>query len=140
MYITVVGGRAFSVKGDEMIILEDGVWEATPKRMDNRTIQQNRALHLYCKQIADELNKKNIGVTAVLKPEVSFSMITVKEQLYKPILAALRGKNSTRQMNSKEMNEVYDVMNKVLGERFGIHIPFPSVDEMLIERQIKEMK
>ena len=138
MYITVVGGRAFSVKGDEMTILEDGVWEATPKRMDNRTVQQNRALHLYCKQVAEELNKKGIGVTAVLKPEVSFNMITVKEQLYKPILAALRGKNSTRQMTSKELNEVYDVMNKVLGERFGIHVEFPSIESLLFEKQLKE--
>lgn len=134
MYITIVGGRAFSVEGDAMTILEDGVWEATKKRINNRTLQQNRAIHLYCKHVAEALNNNGHTVTAVLKPEVKFSMLTVKEQLYKPILSALRGKNSTAQATTSEMNNVYDVMNKALSEKFGVHIPFPSVDT-LIQKQ-----
>ncbi len=137
MYITVVGGRAFSVKDDVMTILEDGVWEATKKRMDNRTVQQNRAIHLYCKQVAEALNENDLPVVAVLKPEINFSMLTVKEQLYKPILAALRGKESTTQINTNEMNDVYDVMNKALSEKHGLHIAFPSVESMLMEQKLK---
>ena len=137
-YITVVSGRAFSVESDVMTILPDGVWEVTKKRIDNRTVQQNRAIHLYCKQVAKALNENGHGVTAVLKPEISFSMMTVKEQLYKPILTALRGKESTTQIDTNEMNAVYDVMNKALGEKFGIFIPFPSVESMIFEQNYKD--
>ena len=136
-YITIVGGRAFSVEEDVMTILPDGVWEVTKKRINNRTVQQNRAIHLYCKQVAEALNESGHSVTYVLKPETSFSMLTVKEQIYKPILTALRGKESTTQINTDEMNAVYDVMNKALSQKFGLHIPFPSIESMLFEQNYK---
>ena len=125
-YITIVAGKAFSYQDDEMAPLEDGVYEVIEKRQDVRTVQQNRAVHLYCKQVAEALNDNGHSVVAVLKPDIQFSMITVKEQMFKPILTALRGKNSTTQMTTKEVDEVYHIMNKVLGEKWGIHIPFPD--------------
>lgn len=137
-YITIVAGKSFSYKDDELTLLEDGVYEVVEKRMDVRTVQANRALHLYCKQVAEALNNENLSVTAVLKPDIQFSMITVKEQLWKPILAALRGKESTTQMTSKEIDDVYHVMNKALGEKFGIHIDFPSVESMILNEKLKD--
>jgi len=111
-------------------IEEDKVYEVIEKRMDKRTVQQSRALHLYCKHVAESLNSKGLGVTAVLKPEIQFSMMTIKETLYKPILSALRGKDSTTQITTSEMNAVYDVMNKALSEKFGIFVSFPSQEEL----------
>ena len=137
----MIKDKPFLFYKDEMLPLDsDKVYEVIEKRTDKRSILQNRALHLYCKHVADALNEKGLGVTAVLKPEIQFSMLTIKEQLYKPILAALRGKESTTQMNTEEMNAVYDVMNKALSEKFGISVGFPSSDELNFEQNYRENK
>lgn len=138
-YIITIGSKPFLMEDDEMIPLEpDKVYEVVEKRLDKRTVQQNRALHLYCKQVAEALNNAGLTVTMVLKPEIQFSMITVKEQMLKPILTALRGKESTTQTTTQEINDVYDVMNKALSEKFGVNVPFPSIDSMLFEEQLND--
>jgi len=138
-YIISVKNKPFLFENDVMTPLDtDKVYEVIEKRTDKRTIVQNRSLHLYCKQVAEALNNRDLGVTAVLKPELKFSMLTVKEQLWKPILAALRGKESTTQMGTQEINDVYDVMNKALSQKFSIHVPFPSVDSMVFQQNYKD--
>jgi len=138
-YIITIGSKPFLMENDEMTPLEtDKVYEVVEKRLDKRTVQQNRALHLYCKQVAEALNNAGLTVTMVLKPEIQFSMVTVKEQMFKPILTALRGKESTTQMTSKEINDVYDVMNKALSQKFGIHVEFPSIESMMFKEQLKD--
>ena len=139
MKIAIIKGKAFEYREDNTLIpVDDCILEVKEKKVNSRTLAQNRSIHLYCKQVAQALNNNGHTVTAVLKPEIQFSMITVKEQLYKPILSALRGKESTTQITSKEMNDVYDVMNKALGERFGISIPFPSQEELNFNQNYKE--
>lgn len=94
-----------------------------------RTIQQNRALHKYFALVAATLNAENLGVTVVLKPDTEWSSDGVKEMLWKPVQKAVLGKASTTKLNRTEITDIYDVMNKVLSERFDIHIPFPNIEE-----------
>lgn len=137
-YIISIKDKPFLFEKDVMVPLDpDKVYEVIEKRTDKRTILQNRSIHLYCKQVAEALNEKGLGVTAVLKPEIQFSMLTIKEQLFKPILSALRGKDSTTQMDTHEINAVYDVMNKALSEKYGIHIEFPSEGSMIFQQNYK---
>lgn len=94
-----------------------------------RTTQQNRALHLFCRMLADELNSAGLDMKIVLKPEVAISWTdkTVKEYLWKPLMNALFLKDSTKEMTRQEPTEVWEHLNRHLGEKFGIRIPdFPS--------------
>ena len=73
---------------------DDGIMKflsCLPKR---RSKQQNKALHLFCKKIADELNEqgqtfKTIKVLDGQELEHHFSLSIVKEYIWKPIQLAL---------------------------------------------------
>ena len=70
--------------------------------MEQRTGQQNRALHLACKKLSDELNGKGLYMNVVLKPtyNIQWDEKMVKEHLHKPLLKAMYGKNSTTEMDT----------------------------------------
>lgn len=138
-FIVHINKKPFLAIDDTFTPLDTSkVYEVVEKRLDTRTVLANRAMHLYCKHVAKALNNRDLSVTAILKPEIKFTMITVKEQLFKPILSALRGKESTTQMTSNEITSVYDVMNKVLSEKFGISVDFPSQESLNFQQNYKD--
>jgi len=98
----------------------------TPKG-GTRTLNQNSASHLAFKLIADVLNDSGLDQRKVLKEniQIPWSQDSVKEMLFKPVMKAVTGKDSTTTLSTTEMSEVYDVLMQHLGERFGIYVPFP---------------
>lgn len=100
-----------------------------------RTKQQNKALHVLFSLLAEELNNNGLDMRKTLKPEVEipWSKMAVKEYLWRPIQQAQFAKKSTTELTTKEIDEVFDTINRHIGERFGIHIPFPSIEELLIQ-------
>jgi len=105
-----------------------------------RTLQQSKALHLYFTQLAEELNNNNLDMRTVLKPdiEIPWSATSVKNFLWRPIMKIQLGKDSTTELTTKEIDEVYDVINKHLGEQFGISIEFPSQESLINNSRIKD--
>jgi len=95
-----------------------------------RTTQQNKALHAYFQLIADSLNDAGLDMKAVLKPnvDISWSAGTVKDFLWRPIQTLQLGKRSTTELNTKDIDIIYDTINRHLGEKFGIHVAFPAND------------
>ncbi len=63
-----------------------------------------------------------------LKPgvEIPWSGNTVKDYLFRPIMKAQTGKDSTTELTTKEIDAVYDTLNRHLGEKFGVTVGFPS--------------
>lgn len=100
-----------------------------------RTNQQNRALHVLFRLLADELNDRGLDMRKTLKPEVDipWSTNSVKEYLWRPIQQAQLSKTSTKELTTKEIDEVFDTINKHLSERFGISMFFPSIEEVLLK-------
>ena len=103
------------------------------KKEEQRTKAQNRALHKFFELLADELNDAGYDMKKTLKPEIDipWSKDTIKEYLWRPIQEAQLRKCSTTQLNTKEIDIVYNTLNRHIGERFGIHVPFPSVDNFI---------
>lgn len=109
--------------------MSDGaVYQIDIRNMDTRTIQQNRALHKFYDLVSKELNDKGLTVAKTIKADIIWSQSSVKEVLWKPIQEAVLKKKSTTELNKDEIDKVYDVINMALGQRFGIHIPFPSIE------------
>lgn len=99
------------------------------KTYQQRTVKQNRSLHLGLSMLADALNEAGLDQRKVLKPSIAipWDMISIKEQLFKPILNAVKHKESTTEMDTTDLTEIWDILFKHLGERFTIeYIPFPS--------------
>lgn len=101
-----------------------------------RTSLQNRSLHKWLGMMAEALNDAGMEQRKTWEKmppnyEVPWSTLTVKENLYKPVLNAMTGKTSTTEMDTVEPGEVCKVLGARLAERFGITPPpWPSVESM----------
>lgn len=107
---------------------EHGYVYVAPSTEKPRSAQQNNALHKYCGMVADELNERGLDMRKVLKPEVEIPWTTAsaKEHLWRPIQMAMTGKESTTEVSTKDYPQVYDVLNRHLGTKFGVSVPWPS--------------
>jgi hypothetical protein len=105
------------------------------KEEKKRTVQQNRALHLYCQLLSDALNDAGLDMKATLKPEIDIPWTpeNVKNNLWRPIQKAMTGKESTTEIDTVDPSLVYEVLNKNIAEKFGIHIAWPSKLGRLLE-------
>ena len=135
MHIVVIDSKAFkSVSKDEQTILEpieSGAFEIKGEGTDLRTHAQNRAMHLYYKQVADALNSAGLDIKHTLKAEVSWTYISVKELMWKPLQKVLLDKQSTTKLTKSEIDTVYNVMSRHLADKLGISVRFPSVDDLI---------
>lgn len=104
-----------------------------------RTSQQNKALHVLFKLLANILNENGLDMKKTLKPEIDipWSDGSVKEFLWRPVQVAQLNKKSTTQLTTKEIDEVFNTINRHIGEKFGIHIPFPSIEELILKEESK---
>jgi hypothetical protein len=96
----------------------------------NRTDQQNKALHVWLREVGEALNDSGYDMRNTLKHdiEIPWSEDRVKEFIWKPVQEAVTGKDSTTKLTTVEITEVHDILNKHLGEKLGIHVPWPSYE------------
>lgn len=101
-------------------------------RKAKRTDQQNAALHLWFTMLADELNSAGYDMKKTMRKEldIPWTAYNVKEFLWRPMQEATLGKKSTTKLNTDEIDKVYDAINRVIGERTGVHVPFPSIENL----------
>jgi len=90
-----------------------------------RTLTQNRALHLWCRLLAEQLNDAGFDMKRVIKPEVDIPWTgpSVKEYLWRPVQEALLQKQSTADADRTEYTEVHEVLCRHLGQKLGIRAP-----------------
>lgn len=93
-----------------------------------RTLTQNAAMHKYFTDLAQALNDAGYTVAKTLrKPiEMSWTGSLVKDLLWRKVQQAVLKKDSTTQLERKECSEVYDEMNKIMIENFGISVQWPE--------------
>lgn len=98
-----------------------------------RTLQQNKSLHLFCRNVARSLNDAGIEMHLFLKDiEVPWSETVIKDT-WKAIEYAQTGtKKSTTEMTTKECIEIYETFNRHLSQ-FGIHEGWPSEEAQAIK-------
>lgn len=103
------------------------------KKQNTRTTRQNSALHLLFTIIANQLN--NLGMDYKyfgLKGQVlstRHTTNTVKEFIWRPIQVALFDIQSTRKINTEQINEIVDVLVNYFGEK-GVVLQFPSKETL----------
>jgi len=101
------------------------------EEIDKRTIQQNKALHKFFELLADELNGAGLDMRKLLKPEIDipWTTISVKNFLWRPIQEVMLGKQSTTELDKlQEIDKIYETLNRFLGEKWGLHVEFPSIE------------
>ena len=104
---------------------------------DNRSSKQNRALHKLFTIMSEQLNEMGLefnydGVTGK-KLSTRYTPDVVKNYFWRPIQMALFDIESTKHINTIQINEIVDVISKFFGER-GVVIEFPSVEMLMNKR------
>ena len=99
-----------------------------------RTAQQNKALHKYFELVAEALNDAGLDMRATLKPEIAIPWTpeSIKEYLWRPVMKAMLKKESTTEMETSDINKVWETINRYLSEKFHLYEPFPSIDELML--------
>lgn len=101
-----------------------------------RTNSQNKALHLWFDLVAKELNDAGYTVQLVVKEKVDidWNKDLVKEILWKPAQNTILKKGSTTKLDKVgEIDLVWEHLNRHLGQKFGVHVDFPSEERTLLE-------
>ena len=101
---------------------------------ETRSAKQNNALHLYYKFISDQLNEMGQefnyqGITGNTF-STRFTPEIIKEYTWRPIQMALFNIESTTKIDTKQINEIVEVISKFFAER-GIDIEFPSIESLM---------
>ena len=102
------------------------------RKAKQRTLTQNRALHLFCQWLADTLNDAGYDMRRTLREdvEVPWTQNSVKEHLWRPIQEAMTQKQSTTEITTVEPTAIHQVLSRHLGERLGVRCPdWPKRDE-----------
>lgn len=106
-----------------------------------RTTSQNKALHKLFADIANHCVATGIDSKPILTKLQTYptpvSTQFVKET-WRAMQIAVTGKSSTADLETKEIDQVYDVFNKFWSELTGEHFTFPSYDALAMESLIKE--
>ena len=94
-----------------------------------RSSQQNRALHLFFRMVADELNEMGLEFTYTgvkgMSMSVPYTEQIVKDFIWRPIQKALFNIESTTKLTTEQIDRILDVIIKFFAES-GAEIHFPS--------------
>lgn len=111
------------------LLKEQGAIVEIKKVGKKRTLQQNKALHLFFTQVSKELN--DLGIPFIYHGLKGYEIETpwtpelFKEFTWKPIQKAMFGIDSTTQLHRNQIDPIFEVINKFFAER-GIEISFPN--------------
>lgn len=102
--------------------------------MEKRTLQQNKAIHKLFSMLATDLNEKGLDARLILKPTYSiwWTDEMIKRDLWKPLQKAMFNKESTTELTTAEVGKVYEQLSKIIGEKHGVDIHFPSEEEIYL--------
>lgn len=99
----------------------------------SKTEKQFKALHLWFKLLADELNEKGFDQKKIIQVDIPWNEYSVKERLWRPTQMTMTGKKSTTRLNRNEIDPIYDVINRAIIERTKGKVevpPFPKKHQM----------
>lgn len=110
--------------------LDGAIYQVEINNADKRTLLQNKAIHLWCKQIAEHLNRDKYFIQDVIKLNTKWDITKVKEMIFKPVVKSLYLKDSTTKLNKDEFETIIDTIISALGSK-GIVCPdFPNREDL----------
>lgn len=95
------------------------------RKAKQRTLTQNRALHLFCQWLADTLNEAGYDMRRTLREDVDvpWTQASVKEYLWRPIQEAMTQKESTTEITTLEPTAIHSVLSRHLAQKLGVQCP-----------------
>jgi hypothetical protein len=104
----------------------------TAKTGKQRTLTQNRSMHLYCDHVSVALNDAGFDFRQSLRHDIDvpWSESLAKDYIWRPVQAAVTGFESTTKPETHQYSEIYEILNRHLSNKFGVFVPWPSKESM----------
>jgi len=101
---------------------------------------QKRAPHLWFTLLADALNAAGFDMKKVIREEldIKWTNHNVKEYLWRPTQIAMFGIESSTRILTKHTTEIYEVVDRVISERTGVHVDWPCIENLMEMDQVNE--
>lgn len=104
---------------------------SNPETSATRTPQQQKAIEVYCRMLAQCMNMGGYDQRKVFDlmkegVEIPWSQRAVKATMWALVQDAMFEKKSTTQLSPQEVNRVYEVLNRWTFEKMGITVEFPN--------------
>lgn len=105
-----------------------------------RTGLQNKSLHKYFELLAIALNNAGWDMKKALKPSVDipWTKDMVKEHIWKVVQEAMTEKDSTTEINTVDVTEIYEVINRHTADKFGVSVEWPCEETMYRRQHLGE--
>ena len=100
--------------------------------MEQRTLKQNSASHLWYQEMAEALNNAGITIDIVMshgKWDVNWTPELFKEVVMRNFANAIYHKTKTSEMTTQELSTLIDTVTDSFAKEFGIFVDFPSNEE-----------
>jgi hypothetical protein len=100
-------------------------------KVGKRTSQQNNAIWKFCELLAAALNDSGFDMRTYPFREglsIPFAKESVMETFWRPVQVAMLGKTSTRELDRRDVNQVYEALDRAMSERVGVHVEFPHAE------------
>lgn len=128
-------------KNDDIVMTpldKERAYPLKDKTTNARTVKQNASMHKYFSLVSKSLNDGGFSIQAIValfkKAGISWTMLAVKEVIWRNIQIALTKKESTAKLNSDEVTVVYKHVDHYLTGTVGIEsIDFPSIESMIFK-------
>jgi len=101
-----------------------------------RTNKQNNSLHAGLKNLGETLNAGGLDMRKVLKEsvEIPWTQESVKQFMFNPISIIMHDGRTSSDLNTIEIQKVWDVMIRFCGEKHGITVPWPDHETLKYEK------
>jgi hypothetical protein len=97
--------------------------------MAQRTEQQNRALHLWLTQKAQQCRDAGVSPRMAFEKTIELEMTPeLMKEIWRTVQKALLGKTSTTELNKTgEIDDIAEHLNRFFAQHFGLEgLPIPS--------------
>ena len=66
------------------------------------------------------------------KVDLSWGQVTIKEHLWRPIQRIMFKKESTTELSTGEVSQVYEELNRLTASKYGVSVEFPNSEPPLL--------
>ena len=93
-----------------------------------RTQQQNKALHAYLRDVANEFNENGHSVQEIITLPIQFTPDIVKDCMFRRYIFALLGKNHTHELTQKEFHLAMTKFQEYMSRRYYLTSTIGDLD------------
>jgi len=123
---------------EAFMMFEPATFAMTNEEIELLTRKQQNAMWLYLTRLAKAMNDAGLDMRTAIRMPIMPTKDNCKHEMWDRVQAALYPEvKSSRHLSKRQVNDVYMNLDRGTGELFGIHVEFPSEEEM---RRLGELR